>query len=236
MSPPSLSEVRHWLFDLDNTLYPRETEFMGLIEARISDYVRHVTGLPADEARALQRKYLLEHGTTLAGLMIEHRIDPAHFLDVVHDVSLDILEPDASLKAALARLPGRRLVFTNGSARHAERVLERLELADLFEDVFHIEAAELRPKPDPWTFDTMARRHGVEARRAAFFEDTEKNLAPAADMGMATVLVGPHGLSSTAPFVHHRTEHLAPFLHPLADAGQPGAPASPPAPGTDRTS
>jgi putative hydrolase of the HAD superfamily len=207
-----LTHIDTWLFDLDNTLYPIETEFMTLIEGRMTDFMEKVTGLPRDEARAIQKKYYHAHGTTLAGLIAHHDIDPEDFLTEVHDVSLDRLTPDVKMALALERLPGRRLVFTNGSAAHAERVLERLQIAHAFEDVFHISAADYIPKPSPITFEKMMARHGVSALGSAFFEDSEKNLAPAADLGMTTILVGPHAVASTADFVHHRTNDLAAFL------------------------
>ncbi len=207
-----LVHIDTWLFDLDNTLYPVETEFMTLIEGRMTDFMEKVTGLPRDEARAIQKKYYHAHGTTLAGLIMHHDIDPEDFLTEVHDVSLDRLTPDVKMAEALMRLPGRRLVFTNGSAAHAERVLARLQIADAFEDIFHISAADYIPKPSPLTFEKMMARHGVSAAGSAFFEDSEHNLAPAADLGMTTVLVGPHAAASTADFVHHRTNDLAAFL------------------------
>ena len=207
-----LVHIDTWLFDLDNTLYPVETEFMTLIEGRMTDFMEKVTGLPRDEARAIQKKYYHAHGTTLAGLIAHHDIDPEDFLTEVHDVSLDRLTPDVKMADALMRLPGRRLVFTNGSAAHAERVLERLQIAHAFEDIFHISAADYIPKPSPLTFEKMMARHGVSAAGSAFFEDSEHNLAPAADLGMTTVLVGPHAAASTADFVHHRTNDLVAFL------------------------
>jgi putative hydrolase of the HAD superfamily len=209
------ADLRHvavWLFDLDNTLYPPETEFMGLIERRMTDFVARETGLPREEALALQKRYLHEHGTTLAGLMARHGVDPESFLDEVHDVPLDTLSPDPALRAALDRLPGRRLVFTNGGARHAERVLDRLGLAEAFEATFHIAAADYVPKPAPETFEKMTRAHAVDPAVTCFFEDSAKNLAPAAAIGMTTVLVGPHAEANESDFVHHRTRHLAPFL------------------------
>ena len=209
------ADLRHievWIFDLDNTLYPAGSEFIALMEGRMTDFVARETGLPRDEARALQKHYLHEHGTTLAGLMAYHGVEPEAFLTEVHDVAIDSLEPDPDLRAALERLPGRRLVFTNADARHAERVLSHLGVADQFEDVFHIAAAGYIPKPQPETFERMMRRHAVSPAAAAFFEDSERNLEPAARVGMTTVLVGPHAASSTAPFVDHRTEALAPFL------------------------
>jgi putative hydrolase of the HAD superfamily len=212
MSAPDLRHVETWIFDLDNTLYPPECEFMALIDARMTAFVVRETGLPHAEARALQRRYLDEHGTTLAGLVAYHGIDPHVFLDEVHDVSLDRLKPDRHLKRGLKRLPGRRLVFTNGSAVHAERVLEKLGVRPLFEAVFHLEAADFTPKPKPAAYRALIEAHGVEPRSSAFFEDSERNLKPAADLGMTTVLVGPHAEGSFAPFVQHRTPKLAPFL------------------------
>lgn len=209
---PDLRHAEVWLFDLDNTLYPPETEFMKLIEVRMTDFVAREADLPRDEAYALQKRYLHEHGTTLAGLMALHGVDPVAFLNEVHDVSLDLLTPDPALAEALDRLPGRRLVFTNADERHAVRVLERLELSDRFEAVFHVAAAAYRPKPNVEAYDSLVRAHAIDPRVSVFFEDSEKNLAPAAEIGMTTVLVGPHAMGSVAPFVHHRSAKLAPFL------------------------
>ena len=209
------ADLRHidvWLFDLDNTLYPPETAFMGLIEARMTDFVAGHVGLSHDDAHALQKRYYRELGTTLAGLMAHHGVRPEDYLDHVHDVPLDSLTPEPELIAAIHRLPGRRLVFTNGDERHAGRVLNRLGLAGEFEDVFHIASADYVPKPHPGAFDRLIKAHAIAPAAAAFFEDSEKNLAPAAALGMTTVLVGPHAEASTAPFVHHRTHKLAPFL------------------------
>jgi putative hydrolase of the HAD superfamily len=207
-----LAHVETWLFDLDNTLYPAECEFMALIEGKMTDFMERATGLPRDEARAIQKRYYHEHGTTLAGLMAHHGIEPKTFLDEVHDVSMDCLTPDSALQAAVAALPGRRLIFTNGSLGHAERVLGHLGLAELFEDVFAIETADYLPKPAMATFEKVIARHRLAPPATAFFEDSEKNLAPAALLGMTTILVGADAAASTADFVHHRTNDLAGFL------------------------
>lgn len=209
---PDLRHVDTWLFDLDNTLYPPEAEFMTLIEGRMTAFVARETGLPRDQAFALQKRYLSEHGTTLAGLMANHGVDPEAFLDEVHDVSMASLTPDAELQAAIERLPGRRLVFTNGGAAHAERVLRKLELDDLFEATFHIALADYIPKPHPDTFARMIAFHDIEAKSTAFFEDSARNLEPAFALGMTTVLVGPHALDTAHGFVHFRTANLAAFL------------------------
>ncbi|WP_374472470.1 pyrimidine 5'-nucleotidase [Phenylobacterium sp.] len=212
---PVRADLRHvdtWLFDLDNTLYPAECGFMGEIEQRMTAFVQKVTGLPREDAYRLQKDYLREHGLTLLGLMKNHGVDPAEFHALFHDLSLECLAHDPELLAGIARLPGRRLIFTNADDVHAERVLARLGLADLFEDVFHIGSTGYRPKPDPAAFQAMNDAHGIAPGQAAFFEDSERNLAPAAELGMTTVLVGPHAPASAAPFVHHRTARLAPFL------------------------
>lgn len=216
-----LSHVDTWLFDLDNTLYPLESEFMGLIEARMTDFVARMTGLPREEAQALQKRYFIEHGTTLSGLMINYGMEPKAFLDEVHDVSMDRLVPDADLRRAIARLPGRRLIFTNGSLGHAERVLRHLNLHDLFDDLFAIETADYLPKPALATFDKITKLHAVRPPQAAFFEDSEKNLVPAARLGMSTILVGPHAKDSTSEHVHFRTNDLAGFLSSARLQGTP---------------
>jgi len=214
-----LRHVRSWIFDLDDTLYPPESQFMGLIQQRINDYVVRTSGLPADKALAVQKSYLRDYGTSLAGLMAHHRIDPADFLHEVHDVPLDLLTPDPGLRAALQRLEGPRVVFTNGSTAHARRVIEKLDLADLFDGLFSLEDADLIPKPDPRTFARMAERFGVDPASAAFFEDTIRNLKPAHELGMTTVLVGPHADQADAPFADYRAASLGPFL---ATARLPG--------------
>lgn len=211
-APADLRHIAVWLFDLDNTLYPVGNAFMAAIERKMTLFVARELSLAWDDAWSLQKRYLHEHGTTLAGLMANHGVDPERYLDEVHDVSLDALKPDPKLKAALGRLPGRRLVFTNGDERHAARVLEKLELANQFEAIFHIAAAAYVPKPHPATFARMVEAHAIEPRATCFFEDSEKNLAPAARLGMTTVLVGPHASATRARFVQFRTDTLAAFL------------------------
>ncbi len=214
-----LRHIRSWIFDLDDTLYPPESQFMRLIQGRINDYVVRTSGLPADEALVVQKGYLRDYGTSLAGLMAHHRIDPHDFLAEVHDVPLDVLTPDPGLRAALERLNGPRIVFTNGSTAHARRVIERLELVDLFDGLFSLEDADLIPKPDPRTFARMTERFGIAPASAAFFEDTARNLEPAHAIGMTTVLVGSRTVGTDLAFVDHRSASLAPFL---ATARLPG--------------
>ncbi len=203
-----LSHVTAWVFDMDDTLYPREQGLMTLVQARINAYVVEAVGMDPDSARVLQRQFLDEHGTTLAGLMANYTIEPEHFLQDVHDVPMDSLEPNPALREQLLRLPGRRFVFTNGARDYAGRVLERLGVTDCFDGVFAIEDADLTPKPEPATFRHMIQRFGFEPRSAVFFEDTPRNLEPAKALGMATVLIGDgHG----KPLGDH-IDHIAPDL------------------------
>ena len=212
MTGADLTHVDTWLFDLDNTLYPLDSGIAAQMDEKITDYMASLTGLDRVEARALQKQYLADYGTTLNGLLLHHQIDPPHYHAFVHDLLLDAIAPSADLRAAVERLPGRRLIFTNADDRHALRVLEHLDLADLFDEVFHIGSAGYVAKPQRAAYDAIVAAHAVTPQTTAFFEDSERNLEPAALMGMTTVLIGAHAAGSTAPFVHHRAEHLAPFL------------------------
>ena len=208
-----LTHIDTWLFDLDGTLYPAESGFLDAVVDRMTDFVEKVTGLPRPEALKLQKSYLAEHGLTLKGLMLHHGVDPEEFHALFHDLSLECLAHDPDLLAALARLPGRRLIFTNADAGHAVRVLQHLGLTGLFDDVFHIGSAGYAPKPSVEAFQRMDAAHGIDPAATAFFEDSPRNLEPAAALGMTTVLVGAYAAESNAPFVHHRTHKLAPFLN-----------------------
>lgn len=210
--PPALTHVDTWIFDLDQTLYPHEAEVMALIEGKMTAFVARETGLSQPEAYALQKSYLFEHGTTLAGLMAHHGVEPRRFLDEVHDVSLDTLKPDAELNGLIAGMKGRRIVFTNGDDYHAVRILAKLEMAHLFDGVFHLEHANYVPKPNLITFELMMKAHGVTPKTAAFFEDSPKNLKTAFDLGMKTILVGPKAEGNSDAWVDFRGLNLKNFL------------------------
>lgn len=209
------ADLRHvdtWLFDLDNTLYPLDSGLAERVSARITLFVERLTGLPSAEAHLLQKRYLAEHGLTLRGLMDHHGVDPHAYHAFLEQTPIDCLRPDPALAAALAGLPGRRLVFTNADDRHAERVLDHLGLSDLFADIFHIACAEFLPKPDPECFARIIAAHAIIPARTAFFDDAPRNLAPAAALGMTTVLVGPAALGEAPAFVDHLAPELTQFL------------------------
>jgi putative hydrolase of the HAD superfamily len=184
-----LAHVESWIFDLDNCLYPASANLFELIDARMTEYVQRLTGRGWDEARALQKSYFYEHGTTLAGLIASHGVDPHEFLDFVHDIDLARISADPALVAALDRLPGRKFVFTNGDHRYAGRVLDKLGLANLWDGMHDIHAMDYVPKPNPSAYHALLERHGIEADRALFAEDMARNLQPAKALGMTTVWV-----------------------------------------------
>jgi putative hydrolase of the HAD superfamily len=186
---PPLRELDAWVFDLDNTLYPASINLFTQIDVRIKMFIAEALKLTPDEAYALQKHYYYRFGTTLRGLMINHAIDPDAFLDYVHDIDHSVLCADPHLDEALARLPGRKFVYTNGSARHAERTLEQLGIAAHFSEVCDIKASGYIPKPDPQPYADFIARHRIDGKRAAMFEDSPRNLKPAAALGMVTVWV-----------------------------------------------
>jgi len=192
---------REWLFDLDNTLYPPETGLFGAVDARINEFLARHLGLEAPAADALRSRYHDQYGITLVGLMEEHGTEPHHYLDFVHEIAVgDYLEPDPELRALVAALPGRRSIFTNGSRRHALAVLAALGLEGLFEEIFDIVALGFRPKPEPATYRAVLARLGATPARTVLLDDLERNLAPAREIGMRTVLVGVRGPAPGADF------------------------------------
>ncbi len=184
-----LRHIRNWVFDLDNTLYPASANLFPLIDARIGAYVARTLGVDRQEAHRIQKGYFHAHGTTLSGLMTEHGVDPHHYLDDVHDVDMEVLERNEPLAAALARLPGRKLVFTNGDAPYAARVLDRLGLGESFEAIHDIHATAYRPKPEPVAYQGLCEAYGLDPRQSLFVEDMARNLKPAKAIGMTTVWV-----------------------------------------------
>ena len=207
------AHVETWVFDLDNTLYPPESRLFDQIEARMTGFLMRTLGVYAARAGELRALYWREHGTTLAGLMREHAVDPGAYLAEVHDIDLSGVPPSPTLAAAIGRLPGRKVVFTNGSREHARRVTGACGLAGAFDALYGFEDAGYVPKPRAEAFATVFGLEGLAPARAAMFEDDPRNLAVPHRLGLRTVLVGP---GEEHPHVHHRTEDLAGFLALLA--------------------
>lgn len=213
MPAAAFSHVEHWVFDLDNTLYPPSARLFDQIEVRMTDFVMRALGVDRARADHLRTQYWQLYGTTLAGLMHEHDIAPGPYLAEVHDISFAPLTPDPDLRAAIAALPGHRIVFTNGSAPYAEQVLAARGLDGLFDGVFGVEHADYTPKPAKAAFATVFARAGVTPERAAMFEDDPRNLEVPHALGMRTVHVAPQ--SCTSPYIEHHTADLAQFLRSL---------------------
>ena len=211
--------IRDWIFDLDNCLYPASAGLFSLIDERMGAYIERLLGCDPAEAKRVQKAQFHEHGTTLAGLMKEHRIDPHEFLEDVHDIPLDRIGRDERLGRALGRLPGRKFVFTNGDAPYARRVLEAIGVHGQFDELHDIHASELRPKPDPHGYALLCERFGIEPGHALLADDMVQNLAPAKALGMTTVWVdngserGNHGFDES--FVDHRVEHVGEWLESI---------------------
>lgn len=224
--PGPFGHVDTWIFDLDNTLYSHESQVWPQVNQRITLFLQELFGLDGLSSHALRNYYYHRYGTTLNGLMAEHGIEPDDFLDFAHDVDLSLLEPDPALGAAIAALPGRKLILTNGSVAHARNVAGKLGIIDHFEDVFDIVAAGFTPKPERSTYELFLAKHAVDPGRAAMFEDIEKNLLVPSELGMKTVLIIPRTpdpfreaweqAAVEAGHVHHVTSDLTAFLTPLA--------------------
>ncbi len=225
--PSSLGRLRVWIFDLDNTLYPAECNLFAQVDQRMGEFIANHLGVPFEYARHLQKSYYRQFGTTLAGLMRVHKMQPEPFLDYVHDIDISVVPEAPALRAAIDRLPGRKLIFTNGSRAHAERVAGKLGILDLFEGITDIASCGYEPKPSAGAFNSMISHHGVAATEAAMFEDMPQNLEVPHKLGMSTVLVHStymdHPIqrdmrkwSALPEHIHHFTDDLTAFLEMIA--------------------
>ena len=230
-TPRGFGQVDTWVFDLDNTLYPHHLLWQQ-VDDRIRAYVAEFLKVSKDEAFRVQKDYYKRYGTTMRGLMTEHGLDPDYYLEYVHQIDHSPLEPNPALGAALEKLPGRKLILTNGTRKHADAVMRRLEIHQHFEDVFDIVAAELEPKPAHKTYERFLARHDVDAAKAAMFEDLARNLEAPHALGMTTVLVVPQGTREVFRedwelegrgelHVDHLTDDLAGFLEQILKAPRP---------------
>ncbi len=221
---PDFRHVRDWIFDLDNTLYRADCGIFARIDARMTDYVAKLLNKPHAEARLVQKALYREHGTTLNGLIKTRGIDPEPYLNYVHDIDLTGLAADAALSFAIARLPGRRYIFTNGCRNHAARILDRLEIAHLFDQTWDIRTMGFTPKPDPAAYARVIAQAGIAPKGAAMFDDIAQNLAPAHALGMRTVWLkgGPDWSAGRTEFpvasaahIDHETADLTHFLNSI---------------------
>lgn len=220
---PDFSHIETWVFDLDNTLYPPECDLFAQVDVRMRDFIAAQLSVDPDEARRLQKLYYMEHGTTLNGLMRVHGMKPADFLDYVHQIDVSHVQPSQALHDGLSRLPGDKIVFTNGTVAHAQNVMTQLGISHHFQDIYDIVAVDYLPKPHRGAYDQFVSESGIDPTRSAMFEDIAKNLLAPHDLGMTTVWVrpgdpGPERHQQMAhegadgAHVHHITDDLPGFL------------------------
>ncbi|MBU6298103.1 MAG: pyrimidine 5'-nucleotidase [Alphaproteobacteria bacterium] len=221
---PDFRHVHTWLFDLDNTLYPADSNLFAQIDERMTDYITRHLAMSAEEAWRLQHSYYREYGSTLSGLIRLNGVDPEAFLAYVHDIDLSAITPDETLITAIDRLPGRRFVFTNGCRHHAKRVLDRLGLAEAVDKIWDIRALGFTPKPQTEAYHRVVTAGDFDPKGAAMFEDMARNLMPAYAMGMTTVWInngsqwsqqGPEYPLIARRHIHHEIDDLAEFLHAI---------------------
>ena len=221
--PPKggLDHIETWVFDLDNTLYPATSRLFDQISDRIGAYVARHFDLPLDEAKRVQKNYFHNYGTTLRGMMLEHKIDPTEFLAYVHDIDFSPLKREERLNEALHRLEGRKIVFTNADTPYARKVMAQLGIDHHFEEIYDIAAADYVPKPYQEAYDLFIERHAFAPERAIFFEDIVRNLGPAGEMGMVTVWVQNDGTwalpGNEGVTPDYQTDNLPEWLHAVLD-------------------
>ena len=221
----AFADVNVWIFDLDNTLYPPESALWPQVDQRITLFLGNMFGIDGISARALQKYYYQKYGTTLKGLMDQYGMKPEPFLDFAHDIDVSKLPPNPELGHAIEKLPGRKLILTNGSEAHARNVAGRLDIIDKFEAVFDIVAADFTPKPEEATYIKFLDKYQIDPSRAAMFEDLAKNLVVPYQLGMRTVLILPkqfdvyreasEQMDVDAPYIHFKTKDLTAFLREI---------------------
>jgi len=213
-----LAQVETWIFDLDNTLYPPDARLMDQVDQRMTAYIMRELGVGLEEANRIREDYWLTHGITLKGLIEDHGADPAHFLADTHAIDLSNILPDPALAEAIAALPGKKVIHTNGARGHAQGVLEAVGLTGLFDRVFAIEDKALIPKPDPRAYAIVIEATGLDPARAAMIEDTVQNLVEPWRLGMGTVWLDHGGATEAPDYVDRRIDALMPFLREAAAA------------------
>ena len=215
----SFKSIKFWIFDLDNTLYSGQTKVFEQVDKKMSKYISNKLNIDLEEARKIQKNYFHEYNTTLNGLIKNHKIDPNEFLEFVHDINIDFLEEDPELAEEIKKLDGLKIIFTNGSRKHALNVTKRLGVDQLFDDIFDIVDCDFVPKPLMKPYKKLVEKHKIDPKLCVLVEDIARNLKPAYEMGMKTVWIENNepwaSKFADSDFVNYRTNDLPGFLRKI---------------------
>ena len=210
------NSIKFWIFDLDNTLYSGSTKVFEQVDKRMSKYISNKLNIDLEEAKKIQKNYFYEYNTTLNGMIKNHKINPDEFLDFVHDINIDFLQKDPALGKEIENLDGKKIIFTNGSKKHAINVTKQIGIDKLFDDIFDIVDAEFVPKPLVEPYKKLVKKHKIDPKLCVLVEDIARNLKPAYEMGMKTVWIKndePWARKfSDSKFVNYKTNNLSEFL------------------------
>ena len=210
------NSIKYWIFDLDNTLYSGKTKVFEQVDKRMSKYISDKLNISVEEAKKIQKNYFYEYNTTLNGMIKNHKINPDEFLDFVHNINIDFLQKDPALAKEIEKLNGKKIIFTNGSRKHAINVTKQIGIDQLFDDIFDIVDAEFIPKPSLEPYKKLIKKHKIDPKLCVLVEDIARNLKPAYEMGMKTVWIENDepwaSKFSDNEFVNYRTDNLSEFL------------------------
>ena len=212
----SFKSINYWLFDLDNTLYSGKTKVFEQIDKKMSKFISEKLNVDIKKAKEIQKNYFYQYDTTLSGLIKNHKINADEFLDFVHDINIDFLKKDLNLAQELEKLDGEKIIFTNGSRKHAINITKKLGVHQYFDDIFDIVDSEFIPKPSVEPYKKLVEKHKIDPNLCVFVEDIARNLKPAYEMGMKTVWVEndePWAKKlSDSNFINYKTSNLSEFL------------------------
>ena len=212
----TLQFSKFWIFDLDNTLYSGETRVFEQVDKRMSKYISEKLNVSILEAKEIQKNYFYKYNTTLNGMMKNHKIEANEFLEFVHDIDIDFLKKDLPLGEELKKLEGKKIIFTNGSKKHALNVTQRIGIDQYFDDIFDIVDCNFIPKPKIEPYKKLVEKHKIDPNLCVLIEDIARNLKPAYEMGMKTVWIEnkePWAAKfSDSDFINYRTKNLTEFL------------------------
>ena len=208
--------IKYWIFDLDNTLYSGKTKVFEQVDKKMSKYISEKLNVTIDEAKKIQKNYFHEYNTTLNGMIKNHKIDADEFLEFVHDINIDFLNKDLELSKELEKLEGKKIIFTNGSKKHALNVTQKIGIDHHFDDVFDIVDSDFIPKPAIEPYNKLVKKHNIDPKLCVFVEDIARNLKPAYEIGMKTVWIKNDepwaSKFSDENFINYKIDNLSKFL------------------------